>query len=220
MKKMSIKFSWKTCVVFLGTLVLMVFVFSAPSSLIPQAFAGASSASTTVISVTVNQAITLSLSTTSIAFGSLTPGIPATSTFSATVTTNAPTGFTLTATRPVASTTAIASGSITFADATLWNGSNATSSTVLGTANTSLAFREFQTGTTAGDYNTASWGTSDADPSALYAGFPTASTPFASTSSYVGTPQTIYAELRANAATVQQATTYTGTITITALGQP
>lgn len=222
MKNEIKKLSWKVCAAVYGAIVVALIIFSVSVSptLVPHAF-GASSSSSTAISVTVNQAITLTMSTATVNFTSLTPNIPATSTFYATVSTNDVDGFTLTATRPAASSTAIASGSIPFADApALWNGSDASTSAQLGTASTSLAFREYQGGTTVGDYSATNWGASDSDPTALYAGIPTSSVAFASTSTYVGVPQTIYAEIRANAAATQQATTYSGTITITALGQP
>ncbi len=169
------------------------------------------------INVTVNQTITLTLSTSTVNLASLTPGAPVSATSSATVATNAATGWNLKINRN-SSTSTLASGTIAFPDATSWNGTNNATSSVNVGAN--LHFRVYQTGTTAGLYNATWWGSADTDPQALYAGFPTSTATVASTSTYVGTSQTVVLKVVADAPATQQATSYTGGITITAITNP
>lgn len=183
---------------------------------VKQAQASTSTSTTQTINVTVNETITLSLSTSTLTLPALTPGTAVTATSSATVTTNAPSGWQLEVNRNSATST-IASGTITFPDATAFSGSNTTSSANIGA---NLSFRENATGTTAGIYSTSTWGTNDVDPNALYAGFPTSAQVYASTSTYQGSADTVVMEVRANAPATQQATSYTGTITITAIALP
>jgi hypothetical protein len=206
---------------FLASIVLAValLVGFAGKGFAPAANASTSTSTTQTINVTVNEVITLSLSSSTFGLPALTPGTAVTATSSAQVTSNGTSGFTLQVNRNSATST-IASGTITFPDQTSFSGSNATSATNLANSGANLSFREAQTGTTAGDYSTSTWGTSDADPNALYAGFPTSTVTYASTSTYVGSAQTVVMEIRANAPNTQEATTYTGTITITALANP
>ena len=175
---------------------------------------GATTSTTQTINVTVNEVISL-VSNGNFALPALTPGTAVTATSSVTVTTNAVSGWQLEINRATASTT-IASGTIQFPDATSTIAA-AVSSTNIGA---NLSFREYSAGTTAGDYASSTWGTADTDTSALYAGFPVAATVYASTSSYVGTPQNVVMEIRANAPATQQATSYAGTVTVTALALP
>ncbi len=184
--------------------------------LVHQAQASTTTSTTQTINVTVNETITLSLASSTLSLPALTPGIAVTATSSATVTTNAPSGFQLEVNRNSATST-IASGTITFPDATAFSGANATSATSIGA---NLSFRENATGTSVGLYSTSTWGTNDVDPNALYAGFPTSPQIYASTSTYVGSSQTVVMEVRANAPATQQATAYTGTITVTAIALP
>ncbi|HUC01597.1 MAG TPA: hypothetical protein VMA75_01700 [Candidatus Paceibacterota bacterium] len=186
---------------------------------IRQAQASTSTSTTQTINVTVNQVITLSLSGANLNLPTLTPGTAVIATSSATVTTNAVSGWQLQVNRNSATST-IASGTITFPDQTAFTGNNATSAANLANSGANLSFREYQTGTSAGDYSSATWGTADTDPSAFYAGFPTSAVTYASTSTYTGTAQTVVMEVRANAPATQQATTYTGAITITAVALP
>jgi len=182
--------------------------------------AGATTSTTETISVTVNQVITLNTSS-SITLPALTPGTPVYATTTAQVTTNAPSGWQIIVTRPAASTTAIASGTITFPDQTLFTGSNATSAANLVSGGQVLAFRAYQTGTSAGIYNTTTWGTDDTVPNAFWAGIPTSTTAvMISTSSYTGSAQNVVFGVRANSPSTQVATTYTGTITVTAIALP
>jgi hypothetical protein len=181
---------------------------------VQRANAGVTTSTTQTINVTVNEVISL-VPNGNFSLPALTPGTAVTSTASVTVTTNAISGWQLEVNRATASTT-IASGTIQFPDATATVAA-ATSSVNIGA---NLSFREYSGGTTAGDYNSATWGASDADPTALYAGIPVAATIYASTSTYSGSSHTVFMEVRANAPSTQQATAYAGTITITALAQP
>ncbi len=181
-----------------------------------QAWASVSTSTVQTLTVSVSETITLSLASSTLNLPALTPGIAVFASSSATVTTNATQGWELEINRNSATST-IASGTITFPDATSFNGSNATSATNIGA---NLSFRENATGTTSGIYSTSTWGTNDVDPNALYAGFPTSAQVYASTSTYQGSADTVVMEVRANAPSTQRATAYTGTITITALALP
>lgn len=172
---------------------------------------------TQTINVTVNQVITLSLGTSTLNLPALTPGSAVTATTTATVTTNAASGWQLDFNRNSATST-IASGTITFPDATPFNGSNATSVANLINGGNVLAFRAYQTGTSAGIYNATTWGANDTAPN--WAGFPTSTIVAVSTSTYTGTANTIVYGVYANAPATQVATNYTGTITVTAIALP
>ncbi len=200
---------------------MAVVLFGPPISgiLIPQAAGQVSTSTGQTITLSVNQVITLTLSTSTLGLGSLTPGTAVSATSSATVTTNSATGWSLRINRASATST-IASGTIAFPDATQWNGSNATSSNFIGA---NMHFRVFQSGTTAGLYNSTLWGPNDTDGTgnSMYAGFPTASSSYvATTSTYSGANQVVVMKVRADAPGTQQATNYTGNITITAISNP
>lgn len=216
MEKVTVGALWKAAFVTIVAAVLVV-GFTLGGGPVKQAQALTSTSTTQTINVTVNETITLSLSTSTLSLPALTPGTPVYATSSATVTTNASAGWELEVNRNSATST-IASGTITFPDATSWNGSNnATSSANIGA---NLSFREEQTGTSAGIYNATEWGSSDSNPNALYAGFPTSTQIYASTSTYTGTAETVVMEVAANSPATQQATSYSGSITITALALP
>jgi hypothetical protein len=123
----------------------------------------------------------------------------------------------------VSVTSTIASGTITFPDYTAWNATgngNATTTNLIGS---NLHFRVMQTGTGAGLYSTTWWGPNDTDGAAgaQYAGFPTSTSQnVATTSTYSGSAQTVVMKVRADAPATQQATNYTGTITVTAITNP
>ncbi len=129
----------------------------------PAANASTSTSTTQTINLTVNEVITLSLLGANLNLPALTPGTPVTATTSATVTTNASAGWQLDIARNSATST-IASGTITFPDQTPFTGANATTSANLQNGGKVLAFRAYQTGTSAGVYNTSTWGTDDTVP--------------------------------------------------------
>ena len=168
----------------------------------PTAHALTSTSTTQTINVTVNQVITLSLGTSTLSLPALTPGAPVTATTSSTVTTNASAGWQLDFNRNSATST-IASGTITFPDATPFNGSNATTTANLTNSGQVLAFRAYQTGTSAGIYNATTWGANDA-ASAMWAGFPTSTVVAVSTSTYIGSAQTVVYGVYANAPATQE----------------
>ena len=217
--------SLKVFSLFAATIAMVGFVAIFGGRFVQTTFMQTANASTTTstsetINLTVNEVITLNTSS-SITLPSLTPGTPVFATTTAQVTTNAPSGWQLIITRPAASSTAIASGTITFPDQTpLFNGSNATTSGNLLNGGAVLAFRAYSAGTSPGIYSSSTWGTDDA-ANAMWAGIPTSTAVLTvSTSSYTSTTQNVAFGLRANAPGTQQATTYTGTITITAIALP
>lgn len=200
-----------------AAIVLVVGFMVENGGAIKSAQASTSTSTTQTINLTVNEVITLSLASGTLNLPALTPGNAVTATTSATVTTNAASGWQFDISRNSATST-IASGTITFPDATPFNGSNATSVANLSNSGQVLAFRAYQTGTSAGIYSTGIWGASDATPN--WAGFPTSTITAVSTSSYTGTAQTIVYGVYANAPATQVATNYTGSITITAIALP
>ena len=182
---------------------------------VQNAHAQVSTSTNQTINLTVNQTITLTLSSATLNLSSLTPGVPVSATSSATVSTNSATGWNLKVNRVSAPST-LASSSITFPDFTAWNGSNSTTTDLIGA---NLHFRVMQTGTLAGLYSSTFWGTTDTDGAAgaKYGGFPTTAQTIASTSTYTGTAQTVIMKVRADAPATQQATNYTGQVTVTAI---
>ncbi len=185
---------------------------------VQNAHAQVSTSTNQTINLTVNQTITLTLSSATLNLSSLTPGVPVSATSSATVSTNSATGWNLKVNRVSAPST-LASSSITFPDFTAWNGSNSTTTDLIGA---NLHFRVMQTGTLAGLYSSTFWGTTDTDGAAgaKYGGFPTTAQTIASTSTYTGTAQTVIMKVRADAPATQQATNYTGQVTVTAITNP
>jgi hypothetical protein len=198
----------------LAALTIFLIGGTGASFLVNNALAQVSTSTSQTINLTVNQTITLTLSTSTLGLGSLTPGAAVSATSSATVATNATTGWNLKVNR-TSGTSTIASGTIAFPDMTAWNGSNGATST-----GATLAFKVAYTGTDAGLYSSTNWGASDVDGTAKYAGFPASSTTVVSTSTYVGTNQVVVLKIRADAPATQQATSYTGTITVTAITNP
>ena len=200
-------------IVFFSILALVGAIFSGPMR---SSAATTSTPQNEQINLTVNQDITLTVTPT-LSLPALTPGTPVFGTSSATVATNATSGFNLYVQRTNTSST-ITSGANQFPDATAWNGSNSATAT----PGTTLSFRAetASAGTTAGDYNSTWWGATDASGTALYAGFPTGNTIYASTSTYVGSNQTIIMQLRADSSFFQQPGAYTGQIVVTAVAQP
>ncbi|MGC9610983.1 MAG: hypothetical protein ABSE68_02070 [Minisyncoccia bacterium] len=210
------KVSVETLISFSVLVALSVFLIGGAGIplFINNALAQVSTTTSQTINLTVNQTITLTLSTSTVSLGSLTPGSAVSATSSATVATNSANGWNLKVNRNSATST-LASSTITFPDATAWNGSNGTTS-----PGATLAFKVANTGTDAALYSSTNWGASDTDGVAKYAGFPTSATNVVSTSSYIGTSQVVMLKIRADAPATQQATSYTGTVTITAITNP
>jgi len=195
-----------------------IFKLNPMFELSPQEVSAAASSQTVSLSVTTT--LQLTLATTTLALGILSPGTPVTATTSALVTTNNGTGWSFTTKRDDASSTLdlTSSSTIDFLDYTAWTqgtycsaGGNATS-----TPGATLSFRTYLTGTTpTGLYCITYWGTNDASP--LWGGFPTASQEIAKNIAYSSTSQTVVYGLRADAPGTQPGGSYDGTITMTAL---
>lgn len=186
---------------------------------IPEAHAATSTGGVT-LSTSVQAAITLTLATGTVPLGNLTPGTPIFATTSASVDTNNATGLTFQVNRNSATSTLLhTDAATTFPDQTAWNGSNATTTNILGA---NLHFKVAATGTDAGLYSSGFWGNNDTDGAgnARYAGFPTAATTIASNATYVGSTQTIVSRYRINAPATQKTGTYSGGITYTAFTNP
>lgn len=202
------------------SLALALMLYAGHMSIISVAAAQTSTSTNQTISLTVNQTITLTLSSSSLTLASLTPGVPVAATSSVSVSTNSATGWSLMINRVSAPST-LASSSITFPDYTAWNPAspNATTTNLIGA---NFHFRVMQTGTAAGIYSSTYWGASDTDGAAgaKYAGTPTTAQTVASTSTYSGAAQTVVLKVRADSPATQQATNYTGQITITAITNP
>jgi hypothetical protein len=173
------------------------------------------------LSTNVQTALTFSLATGTLPFGNLTPGTPIAVTSSASITTNNATGITMQVNRNNnPSSTLVHSDATTgFPDATTWNGSNATTTNLVGA---NLHFKIASTGTDAGLYNSTFWGSNDTDGAgnAKYAGFPTAAQAVASNSTYVGTTQTVVQRYRIDAPTTQKSGAYSGGVTYTVFTNP
>jgi len=178
----------------------------------------ATTSSVQTIMLYVTSTITLTLATSTVNLGTLTPGTAITGNTSLTVVTNEYTGWNLQVKRDDGDSTLDldADGSVNFPDATAWNYSspNATTSPEVGA---NLSFRVLNTGTDAALYNSSWWGTDDTAPNALYAGFPATNQQIATVASYVGATQNVAYGFRADAPGTQQSGQYTGTVTFTAI---
>lgn len=174
------------------------------------------------LTTNVQQSITLTMGTSTLALGSLTPGSPIFATTSATVASNGSTGITLQANRNSATSTLVHSDTTTaFPDATAWNSgsSNATTTNLVGA---NLHFKVANTGTDAGLYSASFWGPNDTDggSNAKYAGFPSTSATIASNASYVGSNQVVVVRARMDAPGTQKSGAYSGGTTFTAFANP
>lgn len=176
----------------------------------------ATTSTSQTINLTVNQTITLSLSTSTLSLGSLTPGVAIVATSSATIVTNSAAGWQLQVNRNSATST-LASSTITFPDYSSWNSGSSNATTTPGAT---LSFKVANTGTDAGLYSSSFWGATDADGTAKYAGFPTSTQQVANIATYSSSNQVVVLRVRADSPASQQATNYTGTITVTALTNP
>ncbi|KKU48007.1 MAG: hypothetical protein UX66_C0001G0026 [Parcubacteria group bacterium GW2011_GWF2_46_8] len=177
-----------------------------------------------VVTVTVQQTLTLSVATSTL--GALTPGAAVSATSTATVSTNSLTGWNLkikrdSATSTVTLTTDRDTG---IPDFTAWdptatgNAGNATST--LADVAAKFSFHVQNTETTAAMYSTTWWGANDTDGTAKYAGMPTASQTIATRADYAGTAQKVEYKLRVDAPATQKSGAYDGTLTMTALVNP
>lgn len=167
------------------------------------------------VSAASSQSITLSFSPATVALPGLSPGNAVFATSSIGVTISGGTnGYTLKINRNNTTST-LASSTIAFPDATVWNGAG-NGSTAPGA---NFAFRVQQTGTTS-NYNSTWWGANDAIGTALFTGTPTSTqTVMNCTTCNAGSSNTIV-RYRADSPASQKATSYTGTITFTALANP
>jgi hypothetical protein len=189
---------------------LVFFVFGVPNSKPAQADDEGQT-----ISVSVTSTLTFSVATSTLALGTLTPGAPVTVETSATASTNASNGWTLSIKRDDADTTLDLStdAATNFPDYTAWDSGTPNSNTAPGAT---LSFRVMTTGTDAGLYNSTWWG-SDDTTNAKYAGIPPTSQSIATIGSYVATSQTVAYKFRADAPATQKTGSYDGAITLTAL---
>lgn len=186
----------------------------------PESAHAATSSGGVTLSTDVQTAITLTMGTSTLSIGSLTPGAPVFTTTSATVATNNATGHTLQANRNSVTSTMVHSDAVTtFPDYTAWNGSNSTTTNILGA---NLHFKVAFTGTNSGLYSSAFWGPNDTDgaSNAAYAGFPSTSQTIASTSTFNSNNQVAVIRVRADAPATQKSGAYSGGTTFTAFGNP
>lgn len=169
------------------------------------------------VSTTVQDVLTFTVSSSTIALGNLTPGTPVTGNVTAQVTTNAQAGFDMSVRRDDADTTmdhtSDAASNIT--DKTVWD---PTASAGAGNAavwsGTGLGFRVNQTNTTAAGYSTAWWGTNDLTANAKFAGLPTAFAQVYDGSTYAATQQNVRMDLQLDVPSTQKSGAYDGTFTI------
>lgn len=183
--------------------------------------AATSSSSGQTVSVTVLQSLTMTLATSTIPLGSLSPGVPIIGTTSTSVSTNNSNGWNLTLNRASSSSTLIHSDLTTlFPDFTpAWDDS-APNSVIASSIGAKLSFRTYQTGTDAALYSSTWWGTDDTAPNAKWGGTPTTGKKIANVATYVGTAQAVIYGVRADAPATQKAGAYSGSITMTALVNP
>lgn len=173
----------------------------------------------------ISQSITLTLNAPTVNLPALAPGVAVSATTTATVSvTGATSGYTVSIQRNSATST-LASSSITFPDAAVWNPSGSTCASGQGNGTTTpgntFSFRVASSGTTA-NYCSFWWGASDSGGTALYAGVPTTTQIIVnSTSSASQNGTTVVTILySANVPLSQEATSYTGGVTITAIANP
>lgn len=189
------------------------FVFGVPA---PKMVEAATQGQT--VSLSVTSTITFSVGSPTVSLGTLTPGAAITATTSASVSTNAANGWTLSIKRDDASSTLDMTTDATtdFPDYTAWNYSSPNSNTTPGA---NLSFRVMSVGTDVALYNSTWWG-SDDTTNAKYAGFPTTSQTIATIGSYVSSNQTVVYKFRADAPATQKTGSYDGAVTLTALAIP
>lgn len=175
--------------------------------------------------VTGGQSITLTLNPVTLTLPGLSPGNPVSATTTATVNvTGASAGYTLSLKRNAVTST-LASGIMAFPDYASWGPSGTSCASGQGNGTTTpgqtLSFR-VQSASTTANYCGFWWGNSDTNGTALYAGVPTSSQIIVnstSSASQNGTTTT-YIVYRADAPSGQEAGSYTGTVTITAIANP
>ncbi|MGC9610982.1 MAG: hypothetical protein ABSE68_02065 [Minisyncoccia bacterium] len=166
------------------------------------------------------QTISLVISPATVNLPGLSPGAAVTATSTATVTiTGGINGYSLKIQRNSATST-LASSTLTFPDFTSWNLSSTSCASGQGNGTTApgqtFSFR-VQSASTTSSYCTFWWGNNDVSGTAIFAGVPVSTqTIVNATSSNNGTTAT-YILYRADAPNSQKATSYTGTVTITAI---
>lgn len=178
-----------------------------------------SDSSQQTITLSVTSTISLTLATTTVNLGELTPGTPISADSSLQVTTNDEEGWNLQVKRDDAASTLNKNGAaapdVQFPDAIAWNYSFPNATTTPGA---NLSFHVLST-TDAALYDSGLWGIDDG-ANALYAGFPSTNQEIAGTATYVAGAQTVNYRLQADAPSTQYSGPYSGTITMTALTNP
>lgn len=169
------------------------------------------------------QSITLSISPTTLALPALTPGFTITGTSSLSVDISGGTsGYAIHLVRDSATSTLASSTTITFPDLTSWNsGTGCSPGQGNGTISPgeTFSFRVRFSGTTS-SYCSDWWGANDTDGVAKYSGTPTSSEVIMNcTSCNSGSTITIVG-YRVDAPVIQEVTSYSGTVTFTALANP
>ncbi len=170
------------------------------------------------LQVTVDEAITLSVDSTTVNLGTLTPGTPVTASTAATVSTNANNGYHLDVKRDDSDTTMdhTSDATINITDKTAWDSSNPNAATWSGTG---LGFSVYASTATK---NTTWWGTGSAcdDSNNLYAGFPSSYETIMNHSSYSPSSTTTSICYKLDVPTTQRSGNYDGTITYQAVTNP
>lgn len=187
----------------------------------------ATSTGAITLSTTVQETITLTLSTTTVQFGNLTPGTPIATTSTSSVLTNAANGFSFQVRRNNSPTSTLVhtDTSTQLPDGTVGgsnfdgNASTTTSTNLIGA---NLHFKVAFGGTDAGLYYSSLWGGNDTDGAgnAEYAGFATTSFRIASSTTFIGTTSTVVTRYRLDSPITQKAGVYSGGITYTAYTNP
>ena len=172
------------------------------------------------LTTTVTPIISLSCNSTTINFGTLTPGTPLTQENTCTVTTNNTTGYTLALNRTNidATMTHTTTPTNTIPDRTNWN-TTTPNATTWQTTDTNLGFTVINSTATK---NETWWGTgtSQEDTNNKYAGFPQTSQSIMQHNNYSATATETTIGYKLDAPSSQQAGTYQGTITIQATVSP
>lgn len=185
-----------------------------------QAFAATAPDQTVTISTTVQDTLTFSVNSNTVALGNITPGTPVTGTVTATVTTNANSGFNILVKRSDGTGT-LANGSTYIPDKTAWdNTASAGAGNSALYATTGLAFRVNKTSTTGADYNATWWGSDDAAGNAKFAGFPSVFAPVYSGATYSATSKNVAIDVKLDVPATQQTLAYSGDIVIRATTNP
>jgi len=170
--------------------------------------------------------ISLSLSTTTVFFGDLAPGVPniVSATTSVDVT-GASNGYYLSVKRDSATSTVTMTTerNTSFPDFTAWdptaNGNAGNATSTIADITGKFAFR-IQNASTTSNYSTTWWGSNDIDGTAKYAGFPTASQKIMDCSACTSGITFTAIKYRIDSSLTQKNGAYDGNLTFTALVNP